>query len=80
MGFFNRNPFAAAPPEGQPATPTRDEIAAEYERRGASLYTAREAATAIQRPAESRSDSDHRALRRNAAEIDAAARKRLGGS
>lgn len=76
--LFARNPFAAPEPSPEPAKSTRDEIAEIYVQRGASLQTARDAATSIMRPNRDRTDSDHRALDRCSKEIDAATRKRLG--
>lgn len=79
MGLFKRNPFATpADTEGSSnATNDRDSIAAEYQRRGASQFAAREAATAIMRPGNDRSDSDTRAIRRVGQEIDQSIRDRL---
>lgn len=76
--LFARNPFAAPEPSPEPAKPTRDEIAETYVERGASLQTARDAATSIMRPANDRTDSDHRALDRVGQEIHIATCKRLG--
>lgn len=76
--LFARNPFAAPEPKSEPAKPTRDEIAEIYVQRGASLQTARDAATSIMRPANDRTASDDRALNRCSQEIHIATCKRLG--